>query len=156
MLAVDMVIIAASALVYQQLESALYATIAIFVSTRVIDTVLYGTDAGTGKMYFIISKKNEEIKQKILEQIDRGVTVIPALGGYSGEESEMLLCAVRRYEVAKINDIIHNTDRDAFVIVGEAGEITGEGFRPARSDDKTLKEIIRAVKSRSASHEKKG
>ncbi len=148
MLAVDLVIIAASALVYQQLESALYAIIAIFVSTRIIDTLLYGTDAGNGKMYFIISKKNEEIKQKILEQIDRGVTVIPIEGGYSGQEGAMLFCAVRRYEVAKINDIIHTTDRDAFVIVGEAGEITGEGFRAAQSDDKTLKEIVRSLQKR--------
>lgn len=148
MLAVDLVIIAASALVYQKLESALYAIIAIFVSTRIIDTILYGTDSGNGKLYFIISKKSDEIRRRILEDIDRGVTIIPIQGGYSGQEGEMLLCAVRRYEVAKINDIIHTADRDAFVIVGEAGEITGEGFRSASSDDKTLREIIRSLQKR--------
>lgn len=148
MLAVDLVIIAASALVYQKLESALYAIIAIFVSTRIIDTILYGTDSGNGKLYFIISKKSDEIRRRILEDIDRGVTIIPVQGGYSGQEGEMLLCAVRRYEVAKINDIIHTADRDAFVIVGEAGEITGEGFRSASSDDKTLREIIRSLQKR--------
>lgn len=148
MLAVDLVIIAASALVYQKLESALYAIIAIFVSTRIIDTILYGTDSGNGKLYFIISKKSDEIRRRILEDIDRGVTIIPIQGGYSGQDGEMLLCAVRRYEVAKINDIIHTADRDAFVIVGEAGEITGEGFRSASSDDKTLREIIRSLQKR--------
>ena len=148
MLAVDLVVIAASALVYQKLESALYAIIAIFVSTRIIDTILYGTDSGNGKLYFIISKKSDEIRRRILEDIDRGVTIIPIQGGYSGQDGEMLLCAVRRYEVAKINDIIHTADRDAFVIVGEAGEITGEGFRSASSDDKTLREIIRSLQKR--------
>lgn len=148
MLAVDLIVIAASALVYQKLESALYAIIAIFVSTRIIDTILYGTDSGNGKLYFIISKKSDEIRRRILEDIDRGVTIIPIQGGYSGQDGEMLLCAVRRYEVAKINDIIHTSDRDAFVIVGEAGEITGEGFRSASSDDKTLREIIRSLQKR--------
>ena len=148
MLAVDLIVIAASALVYQKLESALYAIIAIFVSTRIIDTILYGTDSGNGKLYFIISKKSDEIRRRILEDIDRGVTIIPIQGGYSGQDGEMLLCAVRRYEVAKINDIIHTADRDAFVIVGEAGEITGEGFRSASSDDKTLLEIIRSLQKR--------
>lgn len=153
MLAVDLVIIAASALVYQKLESALYAIIAIFVSTRIIDTLLYGTDSGNGKLYFIISKKSDEIRQRILDDIDRGVTIIPIQGGYSGENGEMLLCAVRRYEVTKINDIIHTADRDAFVIVGEAGEITGEGFRSASSDDKTLREIIQSLKKKSSPDE---
>lgn len=153
MLAVDLVVIAASALVYQKLESALYAIIAIFVSTRIIDTLLYGTDSGNGKLYFIISKKSDEIRQRILDDIDRGVTIIPIQGGYSGENGEMLLCAVRRYEVTKINDIIHTADRDAFVIVGEAGEITGEGFRSASSDDKTLREIIQSLKKKSSPDE---
>ncbi len=153
MMAVDLVIVAASALVYQKLESALYAIIAIFVSTRVIDTLLYGTDSGNGKLYFIISKKSDEIRQRILEDIDRGVTIIPIQGGYSGREGEMLLCAVRRYEVTKINDIIHSADRDAFVIVGEAGEITGEGFRSATSDDKTLREILQSLKKKAGPEE---
>ncbi len=153
MMAVDLVIVAASALVYQKLESALYAIIAIFVSTRMIDTLLYGTDSGNGKLYFIISKKSDEIRQRILEDIDRGVTIIPIQGGYSGQEGEMLLCAVRRYEVTKINDIIHSSDRDAFVIVGEAGEITGEGFRSATSDDKTLREILQSLKKKTDTEE---
>lgn len=63
------------------------------------------------------------------------------------------MCAVRRYEVTKINDIIHTADRDAFVIVGEAGEITGEGFRSASSDDKTLGEILQSLKKKNAPDE---
>ncbi len=55
--------------------------------------------------------------------------------------------------MTKINDIIHTADRDAFVIVGEAGEITGEGFRSASSDDKTLGEILQSLKKKNAPDE---
>ena len=127
--AVDCVVILISAFAYRSLESALYAGITIFISSRVIDAILYGTDAGTGKFILIISEKNEEIARDILEDIERGVTRLQARGGYSGRDNEVLLCAVRRYEVAKVKEIIHAYDPDAFVLVGEAGEIRGEGFR---------------------------
>ena len=127
--AVDCVVILISAFVYRSLESALYAGITIFISSRVIDAILYGTDAGTGKFILIISEKNEEIARDILGNIERGVTRLQAKGGYSGRNGEVLLCAVRRYEVAGVKEIIHAHDQAAFVIVGEAGEIRGEGFR---------------------------
>lgn len=60
----------------------------------------------------------------------------------------MLFCAVRRYEVFKISEIIRETDPEAFVIVGDAGEISGEGFKPVRSDDRTLKEILNAMRGK--------
>ena len=127
--AVDCVVILISAFVYRSLESALYAGITIFISSRVIDAILYGTDAGTGKFILIISEKNEEIARDILGNIERGVTRLQAKGGYSGRNGEVLLGAVRRYEVAGVKEIIHAHDPAAFVIVGEAGEIRGEGFR---------------------------
>lgn len=148
MLCVDIVIILVSAVVYGSIESALYGGIAIFVSTKLIDTVLYGTDIGTGKVLFIISEKNAEISREILSDIDRGVTVLKSRGAYSGREGEVLLCAVRRYEVYKVKDLVHAIDKNAFIIVGDAGEITGEGFRPIKQEDKTLKEIIHAVKKK--------
>lgn len=143
MLGVDFVIISIAALAFQSIESALYALITIFVSTRLIDTILYGTDMGNGKMLFIISEKNEEIAQRILIELDRGVTALKSRGLYSGREGEMLLCAVRRYEVSKVYDIVHMLDPNAFVIVGEAGEITGEGFREVKPDDKSLRQILK-------------
>lgn len=79
-------------------------------------------------MMFIISGKNEEIAKAILTGISRGLTKIRATGGYSNEESEILLCALRRNEVYKTYELVRKIDPKAFIIVGEAGEITGEGF----------------------------
>lgn len=142
MFCVDVVIVAVSALVYKSIESALYALIDIFVSSRLIDTILYGTDIGTGKVMFIISEKSCEIAREIINDVERGVTFLDAKGAYTGRESEVLLCAVRRYEVFKVKDIVRSIDKNAFLIVGDAGEISGEGFRTVRQDDKTLKELL--------------
>nr|WP_319487976.1 YitT family protein [uncultured Caproiciproducens sp.] len=142
MLGIDMTVVIASAFVYGSIESALYAVITIFVSTRLIDAILYGTDTGTGKLLFIMSIKNDEIAQDILTDMDRGVTVLKSRGAYSGREGEVLLCAVRRYEVVKVKDIVRSHDKDAFMIIGDAGEISGEGFREVKVEDKTLKELI--------------
>ena len=142
MLGVDLTVVLSSVFVYHSIESALYAVITIFVSTRLIDAILYGTDTGTGKLLFIMSVKNDEIAQDILTDMDRGVTVLKSRGAYSGREGEVLLCAVRRYEVVKVKDIVRSRDHDAFMIIGDAGEISGEGFRQVKAEDKTLKELI--------------
>ena len=100
-----------------------------FITSWVIDAILYGTSIGTGKMMFIVSPKNKEIADSILNKMERGVTALKSRGGYSGVVGEVLLCAVRRQEVYKIYHLIHEIDPDAFIIVGDAGEISGEGFR---------------------------
>ncbi len=148
MLCVDFVVVVISAVVYKSMESALYALIGIFVSTKMIDTILYGTDVGTGKVMFIISEKNEQIAQKILDNVERGVTFLNSKGAYTGRKGEVLLCAARRYEVVKIKDIVRSIDRNAFLIVGDAGEITGEGFREVRAEDTTLKELLQNAKEK--------
>lgn len=148
MLFLDGCVILVSAFVFQSIESAVYACVFVFVSTKLIDAVLYGTDVGNGKMFFVISRKNEEIAERVLSELDRGLTFLKSRGGYLKQEGEVLFCAVRRFEVTRISAIIRETDPDAFVIVGDAGEITGEGFKAARSDDRTLREIIRAAKEK--------
>lgn len=135
----DLIIVAISAIVYKNFESPLYAILIIYISTKVIDAVLYGTDSGTGKVMFIISRRNREIAQRIMEDLGRGVTELKSRGCYSGIEGEVLLCAVRRQEVYKTYDIIHSIDPNAFTVVGEAGEITGEGFRQLVYDKKDKK-----------------
>ena len=148
MMCVDFVIVVASAFVYHSMESALYALIAIFVSSRLIDAILYGTDTGTGKIMFIISEKSDEISNEIINDVDRGVTKLDSKGAFTGREGEVLLCAVRRYEVAKVKDIVRTIDKSAFIIVGDAGDISGEGFRASLPEDKTLFELINQVKKK--------
>lgn len=131
-LCIDLPVVLCSIPVFGSIESPMYALIVIFLTTKVIDTVLYGTDAGTGKLIFIISRQGAEIKRKILFEVSRGVTELRARGSYSGRETDVLLVAVRRPEVFRALDLIHTADPEAFVITTDAGGITGEGFRPPK------------------------
>lgn len=135
-LAVDLVIVTISAFVYRNLESPLYALVVIFVSSKVVDAVLYGADHGTGKIMFIISSRHDDIVKEILLRLNRGVTCLESRGGYSEVRGEVLLCAVRRQEVYKTRDLVYSIDPNAFIIVSDAGEITGEGFREIHPDTK--------------------
>lgn len=128
-LIVDFLIVLLSALVYKNLESPLYATIVVFVSSKAIDAILYGVDDGNGRMMFIISPKNDEIAKRIMTEIGRGVTELRSVGCYSGQENSVLLCAVWRLEISRTHAIIYEVDPKAFIIVGEASEISGEGFQ---------------------------
>ena len=143
MMVLDASIVLISAVVFRSLESALYAFIAIFVSGRLIDVILYGLDIGTGKMIFVVSEKNRAIANTIMTELERGVTFLKSEGAYSGREGEVLLCAARRDEVHRIQDIIQNEDPNAFLIVGDAGEISGEGFRRPAPEEKTLRGFLR-------------
>lgn len=92
---IDLVIVLASAVVYQEYESPLYAILVIYITSKVIDAVLYGTDRGTGKVMFIISPKNKEIARRIMDDLERGVTELRSRGAYSGQEGTVLMCAVK-------------------------------------------------------------
>lgn len=129
LLFIDFLVVSASWVVYGEIESPFYAVVIIYVSTKVIDSILYGTDIGSGKLMFIISNENEKIATLIMEDMDRGVTALKSRGCYSNTEGEMLLCGVRRHEVHHIFDLIHQIDENAFIMVGDVGEIRGEGFK---------------------------
>lgn len=132
MLLLDILIIGVSAIVFHSLDSALYAVICSFTSSRVIDGILYGAD--TGRMVLVISDHNDDISRAILNDMERGVTLLKGKGVYTGREREVLLCAVRRSEAAKLRGILRRTDPAAFVIMCEAGEVIGEGFSPISKD----------------------
>lgn len=148
MLALDGVIVAMSAVVFGSIENAMYACISIFVCTSIIDSILYGTDAGTGKLFYVMSPKVREMGRRVIEEMDRTVTYLDSHGGYSNEPGETMLCVVRRFEVYQMQAIIREEDKNAFVIVGDAGQITGEGFRSMHPDDKSLKELLGELKDK--------
>jgi len=126
----NVVVVVFSGFVYENLESPLYAVIVIVIESKVIDVILYGTSVATGKLLFIISRKNEEIAEEIMCRLRRGVTALKSRGMYTAREGEMLVCAVHRPEVTKIYHLIYKIDPDAFIIVGDAGQIRGAGFMP--------------------------
>lgn len=146
MLGIDLVIVLISAVVFKRIESILYALIYIFISTHVIDTILYGADIGHGKVMWIMTAHSERVAQKIMDEMDRGVTGLQARGMYSGVKAEMLMCAISRTEVYHVKDLVYSVDPDAFLIVGDAGEISGKGFNHPAAKDKTLPELIRAAR----------
>ncbi len=123
----DFFVVGLSALVYGNISSALYSLISIYASSSIIDIMLYGGDKG--KLVLVITGSAAEIAEDIIKLMQRGVTQIPAIGVYSGDEKKVLLCGVRIDEVAELHRIIHLHDKKAFVIVTDAGEILGEGFK---------------------------
>lgn len=125
---VDSVVVAASALVYRNIEAPMYSAMIIFIMSRVLDAVLYGSSLGHGQLMLIISDKTRIIAGYIMSDMKRGATLIPSEGGYTGSKGELLMCAVRKQEVYRVCDIVYSIDKSAFVIVTEAGEIRGEGF----------------------------
>ena len=126
-LVLDFIVISFAAVAFQSLESALYAMIAIFTASKIIDNVLYGADKG--KVLMIISENPKELAQEIILKLSRGVTIIEGVGAYSSKRKEIIICAVRRNETAKLHKIIRDIDKLAFTVALEAGEIIGEGFK---------------------------
>lgn len=122
----DALIILSNMLVFKSIESGLYAIIIIFVSTKVIDTIIYGV--GSGKMLMIITEKSDEISKAIISAFPRGVTIVPATGAYSGKSKNMLVCVARKHEIADIIKLSNSIDSHTFTIVSEANEIIGKGF----------------------------
>lgn len=127
MLIIDVFIVSAAALIYHSMETSLYSILALFTSSKVIDSILYGADRG--KLVYIITKKPEELSNSIMNIIGRGVTRMKVIGGYTQTERTMLMCATRRQEVARLHAAVMQEDKEAFVIITDVGEILGEGFK---------------------------
>lgn len=123
----DGVVIALNAIVYRNAESALYSIIAMYMGTRLMDVLLYGADKG--KIIYIVTSKADEICREINHTVGRGVTRLSVVGGYTGETRTMLMCTVRVHEVAAVHDAVRLYDDHAFIVVSDAGEIIGEGFK---------------------------
>lgn len=123
----DAAIVAANMILLGSINSGLYAIIMIFVSTRVIDSLIYGT--GNGKMLMIVTEKPEEVSKAIVSSSRRGVSVVPAKGAYTGKEKGILICVARKAEISGIMKTVKSVDDKTFIIVSEANEILGEGFK---------------------------
>lgn len=128
----DLCVVLLAGLVYKNIESVLYATIVFIVSSKSIDLVLYGSDSG--KMMMIISSNAEEIAKAITSETPRGVSIVPVKGAYTGEEKHMLLSVVRPNEVNKMRKIVRRFDEKPFIIISDASEILGLGFKPTDNE----------------------
>ena len=108
-------------------EYALYAFVALYAASKLIDVVMVGLTRE--KACYIISTQHEQVKREIMEKLDRGVTVLHAEGGYSGQERPVLLCVLSAQELGRLKAIVREADEDAFLFISDAHEVLGEGFR---------------------------
>lgn len=123
----DTIIIAANVLFFKELEIGLYSAITIYIMGKIIDLFFEGIDFA--KMILIISPKNQEISRRINRQIRRGTTALYGKGMYKNEDKEILMCVVSRGEVRHIMKIIRDIDKQAFIIITNAREVYGKGFK---------------------------
>ena len=127
-------VICAYALVFRNLDNALYGLVALYISTIVMDMVIYGrNDSGVA---LIISERHQEIAAAIDAQLDRGATLLPATGAYTNAPRTVILCAVKESQVGRLQSLVTQVDPDAFMILQKAHQVLGEGF--ARYSDNSL------------------
>jgi uncharacterized membrane-anchored protein YitT (DUF2179 family) len=125
---IDGLIVISAALVFD-IERGLYALIALYVTSKTIDLVQVGF--GRSKTAMIITNKQEEVRAGILNKIDRGVTKLSAYGGFTDNERPVLMCVVDQREFTKLKQLVKTLDPTAFVVVMDASEVLGEGFKRA-------------------------
>lgn len=122
----DAVVCVLTGLVYHDLTKALYTGIAVFVTGKVIDAVVYRFDYS--KVALIVSGEYEKIAEAIGTQLDRGATYLHAEGSYSRKETKVVLAAVKKQQVTELKELVMELDPNAFVIVQEAHQVLGDGF----------------------------
>lgn len=126
-LLIDGVIICIGGIVFQNMESVLYSVISAAVTSKVLDLVLYGNDEA--KMIYIISNSPKVIAERILKELDTGVTYLTGTGAYKKEEKQVIFCVVRKQLAYKVEEVVKQEDSRAFMIISNATEIYGEGYK---------------------------
>lgn len=126
-LTLDAIVVGSSALLFRDIDRALYAGLAVFMTSVVLDLVLYGKDGA--KMIYIISDHHERITKRILEELDIGVTYVSGSGAYTGREKNVILCVIHKNLTPKAEEIVKEEDPQAFMIITSATEIYGEGYK---------------------------
>lgn len=126
-LMIDILIVSATLFVFRDVNTVLYAVIAVLVSSRVFDEVLYGRDEA--RLLYIISDRPECIADRILKELDAGVTYLQGKGGYSNRPRDVIMCVIRNTMAPRAEEIVKEEDPNAFLIISSAREIYGEGYK---------------------------
>lgn len=132
LMCIDLVVIVAVGAAFWSVQSALYGLVGLFLSTTVIDKMLYGLD--TAKVAYIISARPQAITQAIIRDLERGVTVLEGRGAWSGRRRDVLLCAFKQRQIVELKAAVKRADPEAFLIVTDAHEVLGDGFGDYRQD----------------------
>jgi Uncharacterized conserved protein len=127
LLCLDGAVIIFAAISFNSIIVGLYSIITIFIMSKVIDAIMEGVNFS--KCVFIISEKSDIIADKILNDIDRGVTALKGTGMYTRKDKEVLFCVLDRSQIPRLKEIVQDIDEKAFVILTDAREVLGEGFQ---------------------------
>lgn len=127
LLALDVLVVAAFAVIFRRYDSAMYAIICMYISARVIDLVLFG--AVNSKVCYIITDRSRPIKDAIMDGLNRGVTFIHGEGGWSGKPKDIILCVIKSRQIVELKKMVKEIDENAFVIVSDSREVFGNGFK---------------------------
>ena len=124
---VNVFVIGAGALVYGNLESALYAMITTFISNTTVDRIVYGADVQ--KQAIIITDNPKDVAGAVMSRLGRGVTALDGRGMFTGSRRTVLMCVVHRYESASLKAILKETDAHSILLLSELNEVFGAGFK---------------------------
>ena len=133
LMATDLVVIVATAIAFGSIYSALYGLVALYIASIVMDRMLYGLDSA--KVAYIISDHFKEIADALVNDLDRGVTILQGQGAYSRAEKKVLMCAFKQRQIVSIKRMVKQLDPSAFIIVCDAYEVLGDGFREYKQND---------------------
>lgn len=132
-LIVDSMIIIASVFATKHLENALYAGISLFLTSFIIDKVLYGSDEA--KLLIIMSSDPDKVAKALLTDIDAGVTFANGSGAYTGRETKIIFCVVKKQLFHRAKRLVCEVDPASFIIVSNASEIFGEGYKAHNGEE---------------------
>ncbi|MCQ2421183.1 MAG: YitT family protein [Clostridia bacterium] len=133
MLMLDVLVVSLTGIVYGDISKTLYSAIPLYLSSMVIDALLYGLDYSV--VAWIITERFEELETAIGNRLGRGVTCLSGWGGYTGNPKSIIMSAVHRRQVPELKTLTEEIDPGAFMILQEAHQVLGEGFR-RYSDDR--------------------
>mgnify|MGYP001497765786 CR=1 FL=1 len=125
-LSLDVLILGIS-LLFIPKEKVLYTLVSVFIASKVIDFIQEGAYAA--KAFTILCKEPEKLAAEITRELDRGVTLMPAVGGFSMEPKTVVYCVVSRFEIRKLKSLVRLHDKRAFIVINDVHDVLGEGFR---------------------------
>lgn len=123
----DMIVVVISGFVFKDFNIAMFAMITVVLNGRVMDYILYGSDEA--KLIYIISDYKENVVKRILEDMEIGSTILSGRGAYSSEKKDIIMCVVKKRYAFMLQDIVKEEDENAFMIITNANEIFGEGYK---------------------------
>ncbi|MBO5842089.1 MAG: YitT family protein [Clostridia bacterium] len=126
-LALDVTVIAISAIVFHDVLVAMYAVVTVFTNSTVLDMVLYGKD--NAKMVYIVTDSPDEVADRLMKEVETGVTILHGEGAYTKKNKKVLMCVLHDQQYPQLRDIVKQEDKHAFLIVTKATEIYGEGYK---------------------------